>query len=101
MPRAMMPLWQESQRPAMALWFMLTFDQLVVLRWQLSQTLVEPPWFGVLPVAVVPLWQEKQLVLIPVWLKVAGSQALVEWQSLHCAVVATWVAGLPVACAPL
>ena len=97
----MMPLWQESQRPAMALWFMFTFAQLVVLRWQLSQTLVEPPWLGVLPLAVVPLWQEKQLLLIPLWLNVAGSQALVEWQSLHCAVVAICVPGLPVAAVPL
>ena len=34
-------------------------------------------------------------------MKLAGVQALVEWQSLHCAVVAIWVAGLPSAVVPL
>ena len=54
-----------------------------------------------LPVAWVPLWQLEQAAVMPVWLKLAGVQALVEWQSLHCAVVAMWVAGLPAALVPL
>ena len=54
-----------------------------------------------LPVAVVPLWQLEQPPLTLVWLKLAGVQALVEWQSLHCAVVRICVAVLPVAEVPL
>jgi hypothetical protein len=42
------------------------------------------------PVAVVPLWQLAQLVVIPAWSKpVAGVHAVVLWQLLQSAVVAT------------
>ena len=34
-------------------------------------------------------------------MKLAGVQALVLWQVLHCAVVAMWVADLPIATDPL
>ena len=35
------------------------------------------------------------------WLKLAGVQALVRWQVEHSAVVAMWLAGLPLALVPL
>ncbi|MEQ1494818.1 MAG: hypothetical protein ABL912_03540, partial [Novosphingobium sp.] len=79
---------------------MLTEAKLVVLRWQDSHTFVVCPCPGFLPIAVVPLWQDEQLVVMPVWLKLAGVQALVVWQVLHCAVVLTWFADLPLAVVP-
>ena len=54
-----------------------------------------------LPVALVPLWQLAHDPVTAAWSNVAGTQASVEWQSAHCALVAMWAAGLPVADVPL
>ena len=72
-----------------------------MVEWQLEQLLVEAICVAFLPVAWVPLWQLEQVAVIPAWLKVAGVQALLVWQSLHCEVVAMWFAVLPGATVPL
>ena len=51
---------------------------------------------------MVPLWHEAQVPSTSAWLTlVTGFQVLVEWQSSQVAVVAMWVADLPVAVVPL
>ena len=97
LPGAVVPLWQLEQVPVT--WVDRTWraGAQAVDEWQLSQTLAGGArCVALLPVAVVPLWQLAQVPVTPAWLKLAGVQALVEWQSLHCAVVAMWLAGLPV-----
>ena len=49
----------------------------------------------------MPLWHDEQVPVTLLWLKLAGVQAVVEWQVLHSAVVAMWVADLPPALVPL
>ena len=49
----------------------------------------------------MPLWQLAQAPVTLAWLNVAGVQAVVRWQSEHCAVVGMWLADLPVAAVPL
>ena len=55
---------------------------------------------ALLPGDFTPSWQLEQLATIPSWLNVAGFQASVVWQSLHCAVVGMWFDPLPMAFAP-
>ena len=52
------------------------------------------------PRAPVPSWQVRHPDVTPVWSNAAGSQARVEWQSPHCAVVGMWLEVLPGARAP-
>ncbi len=59
-------------------------------------------WAAFLPVAVVPLWQEEQPLVMPAWSKVlAGSQAVVAWQTSQLLCEGMWPGGLPVAVVPL
>ena len=58
-------------------------------------------WSGVLPVASVPLWQELQLPVMLAWSKLAGTHAVVVWQSSQLSPLAMWVGCLPVATVPL
>jgi len=74
--------------------------QLRVL-WQASETGVDVICEADLPEALVPLWQLEQDPLTPEWSNRAGVHAVVEWQLPQSAVVEMWLAGLPVAVAPL
>lgn len=69
--------------------------------WQTLHCWVVTKCAAFFPVALVPLWQLEQDPLTPEWSNRAGVHAVVEWQLPQSAVVEMWLAGLPVAVAPL
>jgi hypothetical protein len=75
----------------------------VVLVWQTShESAAIGTWLATTPLAVLP-WQLEQVpATTPVWLNAAPANDVVDlWQVSHAAVVAMWVADLPLAVVPL